>query len=115
MIRVWKALLFSLCLAALVLPAAAGAYEEVLVRGFLEATDVKASTVTVLGVVYEVSSSTRMSNLAGESVRLEDLVPFDIHAGLFTEDQATVVEIEARQIRDRWVLTSLKQIRKLPE
>jgi len=115
LIRVWKAVLPLLCLAAFALPGDAGAYEEVHVYSILEAKDVKAGTVTIGGVVYEVSPSTRMWNLAGETIGIEDLVAFDVHAGLFTEADVMVVEIEARQIRNRWVLTSLTQIRELPK
>ena len=113
--RGWSAGLALLLLLTLALAGGASAYEEVHLSSVLEARNLSARTLTIGGVVYEVGSRTRMRNLEGEEIGIEDLVPFDVKAGLFTEKQATLVEIEASQVRGRWVLDSLQQIRKLPE
>lgn len=114
--RLVKSALLSLGLLALLsLGGVAQAKEDVQLFGVLEAKDVVGSKLTISGVVYDVTARTRMWDSKGQAVTLEDLVPFDIHQGLFAAEDATAVQIEATEVRGRWLLLSLRVVEALPE
>ena len=114
-IRTRAALLATLLgLAASGLAPPASAAEEMHRFAFLEATDLLAGTLHLDGEVYHATARSKFFDLAGRAVKLQDLEPVR-HEGLFTDEQATVVEFEARLVRGEWQVRRLRVVPRMPE
>ena len=82
--------------------------------GFLQSKNLVARTLEVSGRTYQTSPRTRFYDLKGARIQLEDLVP-KRPTGLFSAEDATVVEFEAIRRRNEWVLRRLKVVRDMPD
>ena len=82
----------------------------------LEARDPVLKTVQLNGETYHAGprTRTRFKDLEGNAIALADLVPTNTE-GLFSLSDATIAEFRATQVHGKWLLRSLRLMRRLPD